>query len=123
MKRSRLKEMTDAQLVDRFAEIALRQDEALLGDEFAVFNRLYDLMDEVTDELKSRPGDQRSRLVGLYDHPNGQVRLKAAVRTLAVAPMTARGVLEAIVTSRKFPQAGDAGMLLAGLDDGTFKPT
>jgi hypothetical protein len=59
----------------------------------------------------------------LYEYPNMQVRLKAAIHTLAVAPVEARQAVEAIANSKWFPQAGDAGMSLLGLDNGTFKPT
>jgi hypothetical protein len=101
----------------------MQQDEALLGNEIKKFNHLYSQMDAVADELKSRPGDQRRLLLSLYDHPNAQVRLKAAVRTLAVAPEAARSLIEAIAASREYPQAGDAGMTLDALDRGIFKPT
>ncbi len=87
------------------------------------FNRLYHQMDDVRTELKTRSGDQRRALMQLYAHPNIQVRLKAAISTLAVAPKEARDLIEAIANSHQFPQAGDAGMTLSGLDDGTFKPT
>jgi hypothetical protein len=91
MKTVKLREMTSSQLVERFADIALQQDRALLGNETGKFNRLYGQMDEVEGELKLRPGDQRRLLISLYTHPNAQVRLKAAARTLAVAPQE-RGV-------------------------------
>jgi hypothetical protein len=123
MRRIALQDMTSEQLVEKFAAIAIKQDEALLWNELAAFNRLYGQMDEVDRELKSRPGDQRRLLLRLYEHPNAQVRLKAATRTLAVAPDAARRVLEGIANSRKFPQAGDAGMTLDGLDRGEFQPT
>ena len=80
-------------------------------------------MEVVRDELKRRPGDQRRALLALYQHPNMQVRLKAAVSTLAVSPQPARDVVESIARSRQQPQAGDAGMLLRGLDDGSFVPS
>ncbi len=111
------------ELVNLFAKIAIQQDDALLGNEIGRFNRLFDQMAAVKNELKARPGDQRRLLCSLYDHPNAQVRLKAAVATLAVEPIAARSVLEAIASSRKFPQAGDAGMTLDGLDNGEFVPT
>ena len=44
----------------------------------------------VANELKARDGDQRTALMTLYDYPNMQVRLKAAIHTLAVAPTAAR---------------------------------
>jgi hypothetical protein len=59
----------------------------------------------------------------LYDHPNAQVRLKAATATLGVVPEAARALIEDIASSRKFPQAGDAGMTLDALDRGIFQPS
>lgn len=118
-----LQEMSAEQLVERFATIGVQQDQALLGNELGKFNKLFQQMKEVREELKSRPGDQRRLLLRLYYHANAQVRLKAAVATLAVAPEAARNLIETIANSRKYPQAGDAGMALDALDRGIFKPT
>jgi hypothetical protein len=123
MKKVNPSDMTTKDLVDRFAQIGRAQDQALLGGQIAKFNRLFDQMAEISNELKVRPGDERRALMVLYDFPNMQVRLKAAIHTLAVAPIEARGQLEAIVESKWFPQAGDAGMSLWNLDRGVFKPT
>ena len=122
MKRQELKGMALEQLIERFAEIAVAQDEALLYNELSKFNRLYDRMDEVDSELRARGTEARMALLDLYAHPNLQVRLKAAVRTLGVAPKQARKLLEALRGS-KGPQALDAGMTIRGLDDGSFRPT
>jgi hypothetical protein len=123
MRRKNVQEMTVAELVDEFVSIALEQDRALFNDEITKFNELYGQMDTVRNELRSRPGDQRRALLPLYDHPNIQVRLKAAVTTSALAPQAARGALQAIANSRRYPQAADAGLLLRGLDDGSFVPS
>jgi ParB-like chromosome segregation protein Spo0J len=117
-----LTKMTVAQLVARFADTAIAQDEALLGNEIERFNRLFQNMQAIVQELKSRPGDQRRALVSLYAHTNMQVRLKAAKNSLAVAPAAARQLLEEISTSQWQPQAGEAGMSLWNLDRGVFKP-
>lgn len=101
----------------------MAQDEALLGGETAKFNRLYDQMTAVSDEMKRRDGDQRRALQSLYSSENMQVRLKAAIHTLAAAPVEARKLLEAVAVSKWFPQAGDAGMMLLALDDGTYRPS
>ncbi|MGE0045694.1 MAG: DUF2019 domain-containing protein, partial [Hyphomonadaceae bacterium] len=77
MKRSDLSTMSDDHLVERFAEIALAQDRALLNDEISKFNELYREKRAVEDELKTRPGDQRRLLLRLYEHENAQVRLNA----------------------------------------------
>lgn len=123
MKQTGLERMSVDQLVARFVDIALAQDQALLMDEYAKFNRLYGEMEAIEHQLRARDGDQRRTLVRLYEHPNAQVRLKAATATLAVVPQAARQKLQAIADSREYPQAGDAGMTILGLDDGTFRPT
>jgi hypothetical protein len=120
--RVNLKSLTVEQLVERFAEIGIAQYQALDSDEYSKFNRLYGQMAAVDAELKSRPGDARSALMSLYQHPNVQVRLKAASRTLAIAPTEARKLIEEIAASKDYPQAGDAGMSLWALDEGIFKP-
>lgn len=115
--------LSTEELVSRFVEIAIRQDQAIFRDDNAAFNRLFDRMDAVEQELKRRGGDQRRALMPLYSHPNMQVRLMAAKSTLAAAPEQARRMLEAIADSGWQPQAGDAGMCLWSLDQGVFIPT
>ncbi|CAN5416172.1 hypothetical protein BH11PSE4_BH11PSE4_25550 [soil metagenome] len=115
--------MTTADLVDLFARIGVAQDEALLGDQYTKFNRLFDRMAAVSNELRQSDGDQRRELRGLYSYGNMQVRLKAAIHTLAVFPEEARAQLEAIAGTNWFPQAGDAGMSLLNLERGMFKPS
>src|SRR3990172_2063462 len=122
MKPTSLKSMSVTQLVDRFVEICVAQGEALLDENLAKFSRLFAQMRAVVEELKARPGDQRRALFPLYEHPNLQVRLKAAKNTLAVAPDDARDVLRIIAESGEHPQAMEAGMSLWNLENGTFKP-
>lgn len=118
----KLKAMSESQLVSRFAEICVAQDRALLRDEMDRFNSLFREMRAISNELKIRPGDQRRALLTLFNHPNFQVRLKAAKATLAVAPQAARAELQGIKDSGPLPQAGEAGMCLWTLDEGIFKP-
>lgn len=122
MTRRSLSGVPTPELVELFAEIGVAQDQAILFEETAKFNRLFGKMSAVSDELRQRHGDQRAALTALYDHPNAQVRLQAAMVTLAVAPVAARAVIENLARSRTFPQAGDAGMTLDALDRGDFKP-
>jgi Domain of unknown function (DUF2019) len=121
MKRHK-QDMTANQLVERFTAIGIEQDQALLRRQHAKFNRLFDEMVAIEDELKRRSGDQRRQLLPLYNHPNAQVRLNAAKATLAVAPEPARRALQTIADSREYPQAGNAGMSLDNLELGIFKP-
>ena len=125
MRDPKLQALSVAELVELFAALGVEQDRteqaSAIGD-IGKINRLFEQMEAVKEELKSRPGDQRRALLTLYDHPNMQVRLKAAKGTLAVAPEVARKLLEAIAQSRWQPQAGDAGMCLWALEEGVFIP-
>lgn len=115
--------MSSQQLVERFLAIALEQDQAVLYDDFALYNRLYDQMSAVEVELKSRIGDQRSLLLPLYQHENAQVRLQAALATLTVAPDASRAVLQEISDRNEYPQAADARGMLRALTEGTYTPS
>ena len=116
MRRFNVKTMSVNELVERFVAIALDQDRALFNDEIAKCNKLYDQMDKVRNELKNRPGDRRSELLPLYSHPNIQVRLKAALTTIEIAPEAARKVFQKIADSRRYPQATDALAAIWRLD-------
>jgi hypothetical protein len=118
-----IKEMTVGELVERFIGIAVDQDKAIFDEDNTRFNALYDQMQSVRDELRTRPGDQRNALRALLDHPNVQVRLKAAITTLALAPDISKRVLRQIADSHRLPQAADAGIILNGLRDGSFVPS
>lgn len=120
MKYAKLEDMTVDQLVDRFAEIGVAQDQAEIMGEIGRFNSLYRQMDATEQELRRRGREARLALIRLYGHPNMQVRLKAAKRTLGVAPEAARKVIQAIYDSKWYPQAGEAGMTLSNLDRGVF---
>jgi flagellin-specific chaperone FliS len=128
MKRTALSKLTVEELVERFIENCMAQDEALLENDSAKFNRLFRKMRAIVEELKLRPGDQRHALLNLYQHSNIQVRLKAAKNSLAVAPEEARQQLQQITDSQitdsqEYPQAMEAGMSLWNLERGVFKPT
>ncbi|MGH6812855.1 MAG: DUF2019 domain-containing protein, partial [Methylocella sp.] len=106
MKRSKLEYLTVDQLVARFAEIGIAQDQAELMGEIGKVNRLFGQMNEVDQELRRRGLEARLALLRLFNHPNMQVRLQAAKWSLGVAPEAARKVIESISESNWFPQAG-----------------
>lgn len=122
MTKVNLKSLSVDDLMRRFIEIAVAQDWAIFDDDNAKYRKLYREMDEIRSELKSRPGDQRRVLIQLYDHPNIQVRLKAALSTMALAPNAVRPVLERIAKSGAYPQAADAGFALDRLDGHPIVP-
>jgi len=119
----RLTALSVEQLVERFADLALKRYQAAEHFEIAKQNRFIVQGWGVADELKNRSGDQRKALVQLYSHPNAQVRLNAATATLAVVPAEARKALEDLAASNDYPQSGEAGSRLRNLDSGFFKPT
>lgn len=118
-----LRRLTMAQLVERYAEIGVAQDKALLYDRTATYNRLYSWKHAIEDELHGRDGDERRALLALFEHPNLQVQLNAAKATLALEPVAARRKIEEISKEKWAPQGGDAGMTIFALDEGIFKPT
>lgn len=110
-------------LVVLFTALGIGQFQAELHGGTAKENALIFKMRDVIEELKRRPGDQRSALLPLLNHENIQVRLMAAKLTLAVAPAAASHALQSIRESNEQPQAMDAGMCLWNLETGVFKPT
>jgi Domain of unknown function (DUF2019) len=123
VKRVSIQKMSGNELVEQFAASAMRQFNAELESDIAKQNNCVEEQMAIAAELKTRSGDQRSALLKLYDHPNIQVRLNAARLSLAVAPTTAREVIQAIKNSKQYPQAMDAGMCLWTLEQGIFKPS
>jgi len=122
MNRTDLKGVPVDDLVARFADIGIEDDNAEKVNDIAKRNSLRGQLSAIKNELKSRSGDQRSALIKLYNHPNMEVRLLAAKATLAVAPAESRRIIEWIAASNWFPYAGDAGMCLYMLDSGKFVP-
>jgi len=65
MRQINLKAMTVDQLVERFAEIGVAQDQALLYDEHKTFKRLFNQMIDVDQELRIRGLQARLGLLRL----------------------------------------------------------
>ncbi|MEI9803784.1 MAG: DUF2019 domain-containing protein [Pseudolabrys sp.] len=123
MKIDSLHNLSVAELVARFADVEVAQFQAERLSDIRKQNECVTEAMAIADELKARPGDQRTALLELHGHPNVQVQLMAAKLTFAIAPATARALIESIARSKKYPQAGDAGMCLWALDQGIFIPT
>ena len=118
MKRAGFQDMTLDRLIERFVAIALAQDEADQEENNAKYNRLFDQMIELMAEFLSRPIEQRRALMALYEHPNPQVRYKAAFITKDLAPQAARRVYEIISERNEYPQAANARRAIRNLDEG-----
>ncbi|CAH1655050.1 conserved hypothetical protein [Hyphomicrobiales bacterium] len=123
MTSSKLKSLTTEELKRLFEQLCIQQYDALEDNAIAGYNKRYNTILAIQNELKSRPGDQRRILMSLFGHPNMQVRLTAAHANLAVDYIAARRELQAVVDEQWFPQSGDAGMTLWNLDRGFYRPT
>ena len=107
-------------LVLQFAAVGVEQFAAEAAGRTKTYNQLFDKMAAISQKL--RDDDGRGALAELYNHPNPQVRLKAAIHTLAIFPIEARRVLQDIVDKREYPQAGEARGMLRALQRGTYVP-
>ena len=117
----RFKSMITDDLVAAFERICLEQYEAILGGKNQKYNRLFDEVMIIRDELKAR--GERQVLLPLLSHKNRQVRYQAAMATLLVSPASAKQALEKLSHSHEFPQAADASIALDKLADGSFVPS
>ena len=117
-----LEKLNVDELVGRFENLCVEQYKADLRERSSEYNELYAELDSVDAELKRRGTDARLALLRLYDHPNVQVRLKAGIRTLAVAPDSAKRLLQTIADSNRFPQAANAALILESFNSGSFVP-
>jgi hypothetical protein len=113
-----LKDKSVEELVDRFVAIMLHQEKAIFDDDTQEYNLLYQKMASLIDELKNRTGDQRHALIPLLAHRSAQVRLMAAIATLALAPDAARAALQQISDRNEYPQAAYARGMMRALDRG-----
>ena len=109
------------QLVEQFVSMALQQDDANLTDNIARYNRLFDRMTSLKQELTNREGDRRRALLHLCDHENAQVRFQAAIAIAELAPEKARQTFQIISDRNEYPEAGDARRWIRRLDEGRSK--
>lgn len=117
-----LRAMSLDALLERFEEICLVADEVRIDpfeEGIQKRNQCIRALDAVNEELKARGPDARRALMRFYSHYNYEVRLRAAKFSYRAAPEAARRCLEALEALSPPPQAFDAGMTLAAIDDGT----
>jgi len=100
-------------LLKLHVEWSMQQDVALQRANISKVNELGGRINQINNELKSRPGDQRGTLASLLSHPNAQVRFNAAQSLIRILPIEARQTMQVIADSGVFPLAGHAGMYLS----------
>ncbi|MGB5904685.1 MAG: DUF2019 domain-containing protein [Xanthobacteraceae bacterium] len=103
-------------LLKLHVEWSVQQDVALQRANISKVNKLGGRINQINEELKRRPGDQRSALAPLLSHPNAQVRFNAAQSLIRILPIEARQTIQVIADSGMFPLAGHAGMYLSTHD-------
>lgn len=119
----RIANMTESELVELFRSYALEQERALLHSNTKKYNRLYDQMVAINEELKARGMEARRSLLQLMDDQNLRVRYSAAVKSLAVDRERAVAALQSVVASHMMPEAAQAESALDFLNRGIFVPT
>ncbi|WP_029004630.1 DUF2019 domain-containing protein [Azorhizobium doebereinerae] len=120
--RKPLKRMSTEELFDFFIDRSLEMKRADDWMENGAYNRAHKIVRDIREELKQRPGDQRHALLPLLAHRNIQVRLNAAIATLALSP-AAEEALKGIAPLGYCAQAIDAANLLKAMAAGRYKPS
>lgn len=121
MNMRKLDGMDDIDLANAFIDIAAEQQKAIDDMRSSKYNQLYDEMKNIENILRNRPGDMRKVLIPLLEDRRPQVRLKAAMATLAITP-AARDALILLGQYNFDSQALEAKMMLSALEDGSFVP-
>jgi HEAT repeat protein len=117
-----LAHLSDAQLVEKFAELAHQAGEAVLDSEVSEANRAIRSLWAIEDVLRSRGREARQKLISLLDEKNRFVRYYAAKSLLGLVPERARAVIEWNAKNGFDAIAGDANGLLRAFDTGEYKP-
>lgn len=118
-----LRAMTLEELLERFEEICLVEDETYSQpDEEGAnkYNECEDSLWAVHAELKLRGLDARRALLRLYSNPNHQVQLQAALFSYSFAPELARRLLENLRDAKLADASLKAASELRDIDAGVF---
>lgn len=120
MRINKLSNYSVEQLVDFFLMISREQRDLNVFGPPSKYNRLYDRILAIVEELKSRPGDQRNALRPFLDHLNLQVKMNAAYALLPIAKDEAVAVLRWVAESRHMPFCVDASMSVEAIEEDDF---
>lgn len=118
-----LKTLTLEELLERFEEICLVEDETyaqLFGGGAKKYNECETYLLAVYVEIKLRGLDACRALMRLYANPNCQVQYQAAIFTYGIAPELARGLLEKLRDAKLADVSLKAASELRDIDAGLF---
>ncbi len=119
---SGIRDISVQQLLDRFVDVCLDQEDALSDEDYDKFNRLYDVRMDIQDELKRRGDKARRSLLRLYDHPNLTVQMFAAAATAGLEREAALAKLREIGARRDFLDSIRANSMATRLEEGAWDP-
>lgn len=122
MKPLSLSEMTVDELVRAYEDVVLKQDESFKNERLSLFKQQYWERDAISNELRSREGDQRERLAALFKSKKSWVRICVAQDTFALDEERARMHIQYIIDHAWDPYRGEARSVLGAWDRG-FRPT
>ncbi len=88
-----------------------------LTDDIEKYNKDFDILVSIKDELKARGSEARRALLRLLSHDNPQVRLQAAKFVYPVARDEAKRCLQNIAAANLPDQSLSAGMALHRLEE------
>lgn len=115
--------MRDESILTReFERLALEEYKAVEGNENRKSRALYWKIRAVLDELR-QPQERRGALIPFLQHPNINVRLKAAIALLTIEPDRAWAALAEIKATRHTPFSADAALAFINFENGIFVPT
>jgi len=113
-----LSRLSIEELISRFVDIGVAQEQAHENDETEKNKLLDSAMNNIDRELRDRGKSARLALKQLYEHSNAQVRMEAARLSYGVAPEAARACLQALRDSKLPPQYYLVGSILRAIDHG-----
>lgn len=112
--------METRDIVAIFVALSREQGEALNRRETRKYNRIFDQILAIRQELESRAGDERNALIPLLDHMNLQVKMNAAFAVLPIAKEAAFATLKWVAESRYMPFAAYARGSVEAIEEDDF---
>src|SRR5579872_4968053 len=104
-------------LLKRFEEVCIEQYDTYLTDDIEKYNKDFEILVSIKDELKARGSEARRALLRLLSNDNPQVRLQAAKFVYPVARDEAKKCLQDIEAAKLPDQSLSAGMALHRLEE------
>lgn len=104
-------------LLKRFEEVCIEQYDTYITDDLEKYNKDFEILVSIKDELKARGSEARRSLLRLLTNENPQVRLQAAKFVYPVARDEAKKCLQDIEAAKLPDQSLSAGMALYRLEE------